>query len=383
MRRKNTLSTLVLSTLLLSSAAFANSDITFVDNFSDPSLSNWNASTKYSATDGKLSNDSWGSPAIIDVEKFKVDSHYTVSMIIDPSPSKHSQPLIFGFKDYNSAFYTAQVKMGQWGGLYLGKFTDISSNGEKLFSLIDIPIDETIAHELKVNVEGDDVRFYFDGLLIHTMVMMNENELDHDGNQVGIRALYNDDTIKLDDFTVRNSQTFYTDFPETAGGLPSSFDHTGIWGTSTKTNLLNIEPGYLITNDNFLAKGTYSAELTWENESTTALNSPSLIVSYTDESTPFYTVVVENGADSTVRLYQHASIEDATGTLMVSKVVYNTDNGKNTIEARMWGNDINIHVNGVSQLSYTDIDGISGNRAGIRYLEASESVFTRSFQMTK
>ncbi len=193
--------TIVSLLLLFSITVSASDENTFVDNFDDPSLSNWTLGTNFSAENGKLFTDGWGSPLILDKETFKVGNEYTASLIIDPSPSQRGQPLIFGFKDVNSEYHTVSLKMGTWGGFYVSRFPPNYAKAESLYTKTNLPIDETIPHELKVEVKSDISHFYLDGELMVSV----PTPFSHNENQVGVRALYNKPDVKIDSFTVTNT----------------------------------------------------------------------------------------------------------------------------------------------------------------------------------
>jgi hypothetical protein len=191
--------------LLFSSTAFSQNNSILTDEFDDPSLSNWSSSSStFIAQDGKLSTSSWGSSLIIDPNTFKVSDNYEVSMIWEPDQITYrSMPLVFGYKDHNNPFYTMNFKLGTWGAIYLSEYINGYSSPVEIFSIRNIPIDNKVPHEIKIIMNNDVVTLFMDGLIIHTQ----EVTPHHDSNQVGIKPTNPNENIRIDSFTVKNTDT--------------------------------------------------------------------------------------------------------------------------------------------------------------------------------
>ncbi len=375
---------LALTTTLALSATATASNTSFTDTFSGTELgAHWDG-IRFEVADGKLFTPRYGTIALNE-SAIKVTDHYQVSVTAEPGGDRNMNPLIFDFKTSGESFYSARIKKGTWGALSIYHHQSTSHSGDLVYiSPKQFNIDSSVSHELKVKIEGDDVFLYLDGEFKHALALSSA----HGSNQVGFYGLNANVDEKSDDLMVSNAQTFSTDFHNgVATYIPSTFDATGPWSPVSEGKLITTGPATLLTNDHFLADGDYTAELEWENTLASTQNSPSLIFGYSDENSPYYRAVAENGYLTDIVLYKHNDLADTQGTKITNVAANGGDGGQNTLSARQEGTQVIIYLNGQTVYTHDNsTDNIIGNRAGIRFsgsYEAIDKVEVRSFKMTR
>lgn len=374
---------LLLSTLLLSSVALADNINTLADDFSDPALPNWSTSysSDFAVANGKLTSSAYGR-AIIEESTFKVSDHYEVSMSIrnDGTTANH-QPIIFGYKDADSKFFTARVKIGIYGRVYIYEHSNVSSGSTLVYYSDQFSLDKSYAHQLKVDVDREEVNLYLDGLLMGSYMA----HTNHGSNQVGIYGLYPDAGVELDNFIVRNKDTLTFDFANKNNS--SALDWTGEW-TPNYRELRNNAAGAFISNDSFIASGVYGASFTWKNTGNVAENSPSLIFNYTDENTPFYSALVETGQDEQglydrASIYKYESLTDKEGVLVSSADIMISGGHDNKLSVLVQDTRMILTLNNERVLVSPNAYGLTGKRAGVQYPVQSNTLIIEEFEMTK
>ena len=290
--------------------------------------------------------------------------------------------IVIGFKDENSPYYTVRLKSGAYGKPSIYRHTDLYNDlgGTQVAATSDIAFDASTPHKLSVTVKNMEATISVDG----TPYLEALLDLPHAGGQVGIYDFSLSNATTADNFVVKNTEVFTENFAgiNGNGALRGYYEFTGDWTTGYR-QLTALQAGDLILNDSFVADGDHEVALAWKNTSGYAENSPSIIFRYTDANSPYYTAVIEDGQYNRAKLYLHADQSDSVGTMVAEQDIYTSGTASDELAVRINGNKVNILLNGAKVLSYTDTNGLTGTRAGIRYQTVNQSIITESFRFTK
>ena len=386
MQSTRKLLSLTIAALCLSTSVSAASIDTFADDFSDASLPKW-ASVENgqiapaTVTNEKLTSSNY-SFTTINPAKFGVAQHFEASMEVDSAGTIYNPTIVIGFKDENSPYYTVRLKIGAYGKPSIYRHTDLYNDlgGTQVAATSDIAFDASTPHKLSVTVKDMEASISVDG----TPYLETLLDLPHVGGQVGIYDFSLSNATTADNFVVKNTEVFTENFADINGNgaLRGYYKFTGDWTTGYR-QLTALQAGDLILNDSFVADGDHEVALAWKNTSGYAENSPSIIFRYTDANSPYYTAVIEDGQYNRAKLYLHADQSDSAGTMVAEQDIYTSGTASDELAVRINGNKVNILLNGAKVLSYTDTNGLTGTRAGIRYQTVNQSIITESFRFTK
>lgn len=388
MQSTHKLLNLTAAILCLSTSAIANATPinTFADDISDVSLPKWISIENGQITAPTVANEKLTSSnysfTTIDPTKFSVARHYEASMEVDSAGSIYNPAIVIGYKDESSPYYTVRLKSGTYGKPSLYRHTDLYNDlgGKQVATITDTPFDANTPHKLSVVVKDMWAIVSVDG----TPYLEAPLDLPHVGGQVGIYDSSLENEATADNFVVKNTEVFTDNFASINGkGLHQSYyDFTGDWGMSYR-ELNAIQPGDMILNDSFVASGDHEVALAWKINGGYADKSPSIIFRYTDANSPYYSALIDDGQHEVAKLYFHANQSDTVGTLVAEQDVYKNGTLSNEFAVRINGNKIDLLLNMKKVLSYTDTNGLTGVRAGIRYQTVNPSIITESFRFAK
>jgi hypothetical protein len=388
-----------LTAVSLSSVAYAETNDQHVDVFATPATlnSDWDVVKGFVIENGQLHTNNYGY-ITLKPDVATIGDEYEVMMTLPGSSAIHTQPLIFGFNDAASPFYTASVKRGSWGGLSISKHDYMGGPKTTLSVSGEIDFDNTATNTMKVVVKSNTVELHYADNMIAAEV-----NFDHDGRQAGVLGYYNGPDYAVDNFVIvtTNGHDFSTDF---ANGLPSelnSFSGTWAAGYDPEYDVTGAKPtegqGVLLA-DGVQTVGGYRVEMTWSNQRDTwTQNSPRVVVGYTDASSPFYSILSKNGTDVKINLYYHTDSSDVAGTEIATS--YNAGNMDivNGDQA-MFGADINESgivvfrqdqhsAEPIEVLQQSLVDASFGPIAGVMFvpgeIESPDEAFVRLLRISK
>tara|TARA_B100000809_G_C15123254_1_gene525149 strand:+ start:992 stop:2119 length:1128 start_codon:yes stop_codon:yes gene_type:complete len=354
----------------LSMSVSANID-TFADSFSSTQSQSWDTVRNgFVVKGGLLTSEGYGIQILSG--DYTPTSHYTVSMVVDSNGGNGNQPMIFGFKDVDSPFYSFRLKTGAWGKWSVYKHEHQSHSGNQILAQQDTPYDSSVSHTLSVTMKNHDMFLSVDGEKVQQFVYI----MDADSNKVGIYGLM-PDVATVDNFIVTSQDTYNEDFQI---NLPSTFDYSN-WqsfdeGNGEMDGLVAYDWGSAISNDSFPLGSKYTASMTWSKPSgNDGAISQGLIFNYAASDKPYYSVVMKQGELGRVTVYKHNDLTDAGGTLDVTspEISYNS-NQDHKFEVRVNGTSAKVYVNGKYTLGF-EIDSVAESpKVGVQVRVVDNSI---------
>lgn len=361
----------LLASLSLSLSASANIN-TFADSFSSTQTQSWETlKNGFVVKDGVLTSENYGIQILSG--DYSPSAHYSVSMVVDSQGGNGNQPMIFGYKDADSPFYSFRLKTGTWGKWSVYKHEHMNHAGTPILAQSDTPYDANVSHKLSVTMKNKDIFLSVDDERVSQFVF----EVDLDSNRVGIYGLMPSSTT-VDNFIVTSHDTYSEDFQI---NLPSTFDYSNYssfdTGNGSLDGLAVYGVGNIISNESFVLSGKYKASMTWSTpDGVDGQYSQGLMFNYTSSDAPYYTLVLKQGEYGLVALYQHANLADVGGTLVSTTAQTPYNSGQDhTLEVRVDGDTVTAYVDGeYSGLMYTLNDASASPKVGIQVRVVDDSI---------
>jgi hypothetical protein len=355
----------------VSMSVSANID-TFADSFSGTQVQSWEqvGGAGFVVNGGLLTSDGYGIQIV--AGDYTPSSHYTASMTVNSHGGSLNQPLIFGYKDSASPFYSLRLKTGAWGKWSVYKHNHRSHSGTYVLSGPSTDYDENADHELSITMKNQDAFFSINGEQVNQFGFL----VDADSNNVGVYGLV-PSVATVDNFIVTSHDTynenFQTNLPSTLDFSPwQSFDE----GNGELDGLVAYDWGNAISNDSFQLGSKYTASMTWSKPSGVDGDiSQGLIFNYKASDQPYYSVVMKQGAFGQVTVYKHTDLTDAGGTLdaVSSQALYDS-NQDHKLEVRVDGTLAKVYVNGKYTLGF-NVDSAAVNpKVGIQVRVVDNSI---------